>query len=84
MERTFNDFDEYWELNAGSMAIKPLFDKLEPEIVESIKTSIQKKLTAQSTDGKIVIYGHVNAIKGIVWYGLLFEEKLRQYIHLSM
>ena len=66
MERTLKDFDEYWELNAGSMAIKPLFDKLEPEIVESIKTSIQKKLTAQSTDGKIVIYGHVNAIKGIV------------------
>ena len=66
MERTFNDFDEYWESNAGSMAIKPLFDKLEPEVVENIKTSIQKKLTAQSTDGKIVIYGHVNAIKGIV------------------
>ena len=66
MERTFNDFDEYWELNAGSMAIKPLFDKLEPDIVESIKTSIQKKLTDQSTDGKIVIRGHVNAIKGIV------------------
>ena len=61
------------------MAIKPLFDKLEPEIVESIKTSIQKKLKDQSTDGKIVIHGHVNAIKGIVWYGLLFEEKLRQY-----
>ena len=66
MERTFSSFDEYWELNAGSMAIKPLFDKLEPEIVESIKTSIQKKLTDQSTDGTIVIRGHVNAIKGIV------------------
>ena len=79
MERTFNDFDEYWELNAGSMALKPLFDKLEPDIVESIKTSIQKKLTDQSTDGKIVIRGHVNAIKGIVWYGLLFEEKREKY-----
>lgn len=66
VERTFNDFDEYWELNAGSMALKPLFDKLEPDIVESIKTSIQKKLTDQSTDGKIVIRGHVNAIKGNV------------------
>ena len=79
MERTFNDFDEYWELNAGSMALKPLFDKLEPDIVESIKTSIQKKLTDQSTDGKIVIRGHVNAIKGNVWYGLLFEEKREKY-----
>ena len=66
MERTFSDFDEYWETNAGSMAIKPLFDKLDPEIVESIKTSIQNKLTDQSIDGKIVIRGHVNAIKGIV------------------
>ena len=66
MERSFNDFDEYWELNAGSMALKPLFDKLEPEIVESIKTSIHTKLTDQSIDGKIVIRGHVNAIKGIV------------------
>ena len=66
MERTFNDFDEYWELNAGSMALQPLFDKLEPDIVESIKASIQKKLTNQSTDGKILIRGHVNAIKGIV------------------
>ena len=66
MERTFNDFDEYWEVNAGSMSLKPLFDKLEPETVESIKTSIKKKLTDQSTDGKIVIHGHVNAIKGIV------------------
>ena len=66
MERTFSNFDEYWELNAGSMALKPLFDKLEPEIVESIKTSIQNKLTDQSTDGTIVIRGHVNAIKGIV------------------
>jgi hypothetical protein len=66
VERTFSNFDEYWELNAGSMAIKPLFDKLEPEIVESIKTSIQKKMKDQSTDGKIVIHGHVNAIKGIV------------------
>ena len=66
MERTFNDFDEYWELNAGSMAIKPLFDKLEPEIVESIKTSIKKNMADQSVDGKIVIRGHVNAIKGIV------------------
>ena len=61
------------------MALQPLFDKLEPDIVESIKTSIQKKLTDQSTDGKIVIRGHVNAIKGIVWYGLLFEEKREKY-----
>ena len=66
MERTFDNFDEYWEVNAGSSNLKPLFDKLELEIVDSIKTSIQKKLTDQSIDGKIVIRGHVNAIKGIV------------------
>ena len=50
------------------MAIKPIFEKLDdPSIEEEIKTSIQKKLEAKSSDGKILISGHVNAIKGIVW-----------------
>ena len=38
----------------------------DPDTEEEIKTSIKEKLEAQSSDGKIVIRGHVNAIKGIV------------------
>ena len=67
VERTFANFDEFWQVNGLSMAIKPIFEKLDdPSIEEEIKTSIQKKLEAKSSDGKILISGHVNAIKGIV------------------
>ena len=49
------------------MAIKPIFEKLDnPRIEAEIKSSIQKKLASQTSDGKIVIRGLVNAIKGIV------------------
>ena len=48
-------------------AIKPIFEKLDNRDVEKeIKTSIQEKLETMSSNGKIVIQGHVNAIKGIV------------------
>ena len=67
VERTFANFDEFWQVNGLSMAIKPIFEKLDdPNIEEEIKTSIKKKLEAKSSDGKILISGHVNAIKGIV------------------
>ena len=49
------------------MAIKPIFDKLDTSTVEKIKTSIKNKVSARSSDDPVVIRGHVNAIKGIVW-----------------
>ena len=64
VERTFPNFNEYWEVTSNWF--KAIFDNLDRDMVEEIKTEIRKKLEAQSTDGKIVIRGHVNAIKGIV------------------
>ena len=66
MERTFDNFDDFWQINAFSMAIKPIFDKLDTSTVEKIKTSIKNKVSARSSDDPVVIRGHVNAIKGIV------------------
>ena len=65
VERSFPNFNEYWEIYSN--CYKAIFDNLDLDTAEEIKTAVQKKLEAQSTDGKIVIRGHVNAIKGIVW-----------------
>ena len=64
IERTFPNFNEYWEVY--SSWYKAIFDNLDLNTVEEIKTAVQEKLEGQSTDGKIVISGHVNAIKGVV------------------
>lgn len=54
VERTFENFDEYWQVNGLSMAIKPIFEKLDnPRIEAEIKSSIQKKLASQTSDGKL-------------------------------
>ena len=66
VERTFDNFDDYWQINAFSMAMKPIFDELDPDTVEKIKTSIKNKVSARSSEDPVVIRGHVNAIKGIV------------------
>ena len=67
VERTFDNFDDFWQINAFSMAIKPIFDKLDTGTIEKIKTSIKNKISAGSSDDPVVTHGHVNAIKGIVW-----------------
>ena len=61
VERTFDNFEDYWEVNAFSM-----LGELNLDTVEIIKSSIKKKVSAQSSDERVVIRGHANAIKGIV------------------
>lgn len=64
IERTFSNFNEYWDVYSNWY--KAIFDNLDLKMIEEIKSAVQNKLEARSTDGTIVIRGHVNAIKGVV------------------
>ena len=65
VERSFVDFEEFWNVTTPSPAVSVVFDDLEPDLVMEIRSSVKKELQPDAS-GKIICEAHANAIKGIV------------------
>ena len=65
VERSFVDFEEFWNVTTPSPAVSVVFDDLEPDLVMEIRSSVKKELQPDAS-GKIICEAHANTIKGIV------------------
>jgi ubiquinone/menaquinone biosynthesis C-methylase UbiE len=65
VERSFVDFEEFWNVTTPSPAVAVVFDDLEPDLVMEIRSSVKKELQPDAS-GRIICEAHANAIKGIV------------------
>jgi len=65
VERSFVDFEEFWNVTTSSPAVSVVFDDLEPDLVMEIWSSVKNELQPDAS-GKIICEAHANAIKGIV------------------
>ena len=63
VERTFEDFDDYWTTVLGGPSIRAGFAAVGPEQVETLKTRMRKRLPADA-DGRITCSATANAVKG--------------------
>ncbi len=64
VNRSFKNFDEFWDINASVQAVTTVFDDLNPQIIAEIRASVEKELDYDS-NGSVIVHGHANAIKGI-------------------
>ena len=64
VERSFVDFEEFWNATTSSPTVSVVFDDLDPDLVMEIRSSLQKELVPDAT-GKINCEAHANVIKGI-------------------
>ena len=64
VNRSFKNFDEFWDINASVQAVTTVFDDLNPQIIAEIRASVEKELDYGS-NGSVIVHGHANAIKGI-------------------
>jgi len=65
VERSFVDFEEFWNVTTPSPAVSVVFDDLDPDLVMEIRSSVKKELQPDAS-GKIICEANANAIKGIV------------------
>ena len=65
VERSFVDFEDFWNVTTPSPAVSVVFDDLEPDLVMEIWSSVKNGLQPDAS-GKIICEAHANAIKGIV------------------
>jgi len=65
VDRSFVDFEEFWNVTTSSPAVSVVFDDLEPDLVMEIWSSVKNEPQPDAS-GKIICEAHANAIKGIV------------------
>jgi ubiquinone/menaquinone biosynthesis C-methylase UbiE len=65
VRRTFDNFDNYWEINLLAPAAGPVIEKMKPEQVAELKQRVRSLLTANAS-GQIVYEARANAVKGVV------------------
>jgi SAM-dependent methyltransferase len=65
VERTFADFDEFWEVSTASGAIKPTLAAMVPSDIETVKNRVRAKLPADAS-GRITYGAWAHAVKGRV------------------
>jgi len=64
VERTFDDFDDFWTTGHGS-SLGAALAAVEPEVVERLRTRVRDRLPADG-EGRITTPARANAIKGRV------------------
>ena len=64
-ERTFEDFDEFWDLTSSSTALKPVWNALDAAAISDVKKDTNKNLGFENGE-KVTVSSWVNAIKGNV------------------
>jgi len=65
VQRTFTDFDDYWQTILGGPSIRARFDTLDASQIETIKSLMRTRLPADA-QGRITYSARANAIKGFV------------------
>jgi ubiquinone/menaquinone biosynthesis C-methylase UbiE len=65
VERTFADFDEFWEINLLGPSVSAAAAKMSPGDIEQLKAVVRKRLPADSA-GRVTYSGFANAVKGRV------------------
>ena len=64
-ERTFKDFEEFWDLTSTATALKPVWNNLSSSDISDIKISTKENLRAKDGE-ELKLSSWVNAIKGHV------------------
>ena len=65
VERTFDDFDDYWGTVQGSASLGATLKALTPEARATVVAGLHARLAA-GADGRITCRGVANAVRGIV------------------
>jgi|TARA_B100001142_G_C14232467_1_gene615953 SAM-dependent methyltransferase len=64
-ERTFANFDEFWDLTSSSTALKPVWNGLDAAVISDVKKDTNKNLGAEYGE-TLTVSSWVNAIRGNV------------------
>ena len=64
-ERTFEGFDEYWDLTSSSTALQPVWKILDASEIDAVKNFTKENLKIKNGE-KLVLPSWVNAIRGNV------------------
>ena len=65
VERTFADFDEFWETSTNFSGMKLAFAKLDPAALDQLKSRVRARLTVDAAGG-VRAHALANAVKGRV------------------
>jgi SAM-dependent methyltransferase len=65
VQRTFADFDDYWETIRGGPSVRSRIESMAPDSLALLKTRMQAHLSADAS-GRITCSARANAIKGRV------------------
>lgn len=64
VQRTFADFDDFWQTSTFSGSIKATIAKLSADAVEAFKARVRARVPAPDADGRLTLSGTANAIVG--------------------
>ena len=65
-ERSFENFEEFWDLTSSSTALQPVWEILDASEIADIKNSLRKRIWKIKDGENLTLSSWVNAIKGIV------------------
>jgi ubiquinone/menaquinone biosynthesis C-methylase UbiE len=65
VERTFQNFDEFWTVNLMGSSVGPVLAKMTPADAATLKEGVRGRMPANA-DGTVTTSGRANAIKGRV------------------
>ena len=65
VQRTFDDFDDFWTTTVLTPTLGPTFASMPPQDAELLKTRVRSRLPTDAT-GRITYEAHANAVKGRV------------------
>ena len=63
VQRRFDSFDDYWNSAAPSNTLRPMFELMQADRRELLKTNVRRRL--QAGDGPLTVSGRANAVSGI-------------------
>ena len=63
VQRTFNDFTEFWSLTTTGPSIRPILASMNPADLETLKSRVLDALPADAS-GRITYTARANAIQG--------------------
>ncbi len=65
VQRTFDDFNDFWTTSLLASSARPIFSAMAPEDIELLKTRVRSRLPTDTT-GRITCAARANAVKGRV------------------
>ena len=63
VQRTFESFDEFWDISLGGSSIGPKVRALPPDVLNTLRTRLRERL-APGANGRITCSARANAVKG--------------------